>query len=375
MALRLERAQVVAYRAWAQGLHGTDPLGDVLAVGLQDTPAGSAALALRHRTRTPEPLDQPDLVLALTIRGSPHLHRRADLPMLRAALRPHDNETLRAYLGGYGDTLIKSGADGPALLAQVAEHMRATFPGGTVTKGELSGAVSPGLPDIVRPWCEGCGTAHVADGMFRLATLYAGIELVPGDDRRLRFRLTKNKPTEAKDGRAAAKTLLRTATHLAGPLTLGDLVLWLDTRSVTAPPDWLRPVWSDLANDVTEIEVDGENLHATKAMVDAVGDAPAPPPVVLLPPRDTYLLGHRTFLAPDRALAKEVWRPIGSPGGLVVEGELAGTWRARKSGKRLQLTVTPHRTLSARHRKALDQQAEVVASARAHDGKAAVTIN
>jgi hypothetical protein len=134
-------------------------------------------------------------------------------------------------------------------------------------------------------------------------------------------------------------------------------------------------VWSDLANDVTEIEVDGENLHATKAMVDAVGDAPAPPPVVLLPPRDTYLLGHRTFLAPDRALAKEVWRPIGSPGGLVVEGELAGTWRARKSGKRLQLTVTPHRTLSARHRKALDQQAEVVTSARAHDGKVAVTIN
>lgn len=370
MALRLERAQVVAYRAWAQGLHGNGPL-DVLTVGLQDTPAGSAALALRHRTRTTE----PDLVLALTIRGSPHLHWRAGLPMLRAALRPHDNESLRAYLGGYGDTLIKSGADGPALLAQVAEQMRATFPGEVVTKGELSGAVSPGLPDIVRPWCEGCGTVHVADGMFRLATLYAGIELVPGDDRRLRFRLAKSEPTEAKDGKESAATLLRTATHLAGPLILADLVLWLDTRSVTAPPDWLRPVWSDLADDLTDIEVEGENLYATKAMVDAVGDAPAPPPVVLLPPRDTYLLGHRTFLAPDRALAKEVWRPVGSPGALVVEGELAGTWRARKSGKTLQLTVTPHRTLSARHRKALDQQAEVVASARAHDGKVAVTIN
>jgi hypothetical protein len=33
----------------------------------------------------------------------------------------------------------------------------------------------------------GTGVAHVADGMFRLTTLYAGIEVMPGEDRRLRF--------------------------------------------------------------------------------------------------------------------------------------------------------------------------------------------
>jgi hypothetical protein len=361
MALRLGRAQVLAYRAWAQGLHGNGPL-DVLTIGLQDTPAGSAALALHHRGGA------PDLVLALTMRGAPHLHRRADLPMLRAALRPHDNEAMRAYLGGYGDTLVRSGADGPALLAQVAEQLRATFPGEIVTKGELSGAVTSTLPDIVCPWCESCGTAHVADGMFRLATLYAGIELVPGDHRRLRFRLSPDSPTEAKDARSAAANLLRTAIRLTGPLTLGDVAQWLAT-----PPNWLHTVWSDVTDDLTEVE--GTNLHATKTMADAMGDAPAPPPVVLLPPRDTYLLGNRTFLAPDRALAKEVWRPVGSPGTLVTDGELTGTWRARKSGKTLELTVTPRRPLSARHRKALDQQAEIVASARSHEGKVAVSIN
>lgn len=372
MALRLDRAQVIAYRAWVQGLHGTGVL-DVLTLGLQDTPAGSAALALRHRTR--EPLDQPDFVLALTVRGSPHLHRRADLPMLRAALRPHDNQMLRAYLGGFGDTLLASGADGPALLTEVAEKMRATFPGEVATKGELSGAVSEGLPDVVRPWCEGCGTAHVADGMFRLATLYAGVELVPGEDRRLRFRLAPEAPAEEQDGHAAATRLLAAAVRLTGPLTLGDLVLWLDTRSVTAPPDWLRPVWSGLADQLVAVEVDGQELHVTGDLADVLGDAPAPPPVLLLPPRDAYLLGHRPFLARDRALAKEVWRPIGSPGALVVDGEVAGTWRARKSGKRLQLTVTPHRKLTARHRTAVDEQAEVVAHARAHEGKVVVEVD
>jgi hypothetical protein len=377
MALRLDRAEVLAYRAWAQGLHGTADLTDLdtLTTGLQDTPAGSAALALRHRTERAERLDRPDLVLALTMRGSPHLHRRADLPMLRAALRPKDNEMLRAYLGGYGDTLIASGADGPALLATVAEELRAVFPGETASKGDLSGAVSPRLPEAARPWCEGCGTAHVADGLFRLATLYAGIELVPGQGRKLTFRMAEDKRTAAKDGRQAAIDLLGTAMRLAGPMTLGDLVMWLDTRSVTAPPDWLTPVWTDLQDHLVEVTVAGKNLHAAKEAVAALGDAPDPPQALLLPPRDTYLLGHRPFLAPDRALAKEIWRPTGSPGALVVGGEAAGVWRARKSGKTLQLTITPHTKLTATQRKAVTTQADLVAEARAHDGKVTVTID
>ncbi|HEX6353838.1 DNA glycosylase AlkZ-like family protein [Actinophytocola sp.] len=371
MALRLERAQVLAYRAWAQGLSGTGAV-DVLTPGLQDTPAGSATLALRHRTGRVEPLDQPHLVLALTVRGTPHLHRRADLPMLRAALRPHDTRTLAGYLGGFGDTLIRTGADGPALLARVADEMRAAFPGEIVTKGELSSAVSPNVPEIVRPWCESCGTAHVADGMFRLATLYAGIELVPGEDRRLRFRMPVGEPTEEKDTQAATTDLLRTAIRLAGPLTLGDLVQWLNNRSVTAPPDWMRPVWTNL--EMATVDVDGRELQATTDMVDALGDAPAPPPVLLLPPRDVYVLGHRPFLAPDRELAKEVWRALSSPGVLVVNGEVAGTWRARKSGRTLELTITPHLALTTRLRKAIDKQAELVAETRAHEGKLTVTI-
>jgi hypothetical protein len=362
MALRLDRAQVLAYRAWVQGLHGTGSVAglDVLMVGLQDTPGGSAALALRHRTRRAEPLDQPDLVLALTMRGSPHLHRRADLPLLRAALRPHDNRMLRPYLGGFGDTLVRSGADGPALLARVVAELRAAFPGGVATKGELSGLVSPRLPEVVRPWCEGCGTAHVADGMFRLATLYAGLELVPGEGRRLHFRLGPDEHGAEPADRTAAARLLRTAVHLAGPLT--------------APPGYLRPAWSDLADQLVEVEADGKTLYATREMVDALDDAPAPPPVLLLPPRDTYLLGHRPFLTLDRALEKEVWRSLGSPGALVVDGEVAGTWRARRSGRRLALTVTARRAMTGKQRETVAEQAEVVASARSHEGEVAVTI-
>jgi hypothetical protein len=373
MAVALDRTRVLAYRARAQALHGTADLTDLaaLTIGLQDTPAGSAALGLRHRTAKAEPLDQPDLVLALTMRGSPHLHRRADLPLLRAALRPHDNEMLRAYLGGFGDTLSESGADGPALLARVADDLRDAFPGETASKGELSGAVTPRVPEIARPWCATCDTAHVADGLFRVATLYAGIELVPGEGRRQRFRLGAA-PKSDGDNRAAALELIGTMVRLAGPLTLDDLVRWLDTRAVTSPPAWSKPIWADLADQLVEVEVAGTTLYATAEAVDGMRDAPAPPPVSLLPPRDPYLLGHRPFLVPDRAAAKELWRPVGSPGALVVDGAVAGVWRARKSGRTLRLDVTPHGTLTAKQRKAIDAQAEIVAAARDHDGKVVV---
>jgi len=379
MAVELDRAAVLAHRAWAQGL--TDPGAvddlDVLTCGLQDSPAGSAALGLRQRTGASAPLDRPELALVLTVRGSPHLHRRADLPLLRAALWPHDNDMLRAYLGGYGDELIASGADGPRLLEQVAAELRDVFPGETATKGELSGAVSPRLPEIARPWCAGCGVAHVADGLFRLATLYAGIELVPHDGRRLLFRLAPGEPKSESDNRKAATELLRTSLRVAGPATLGDLVMWLDTRSVTAPPDWLRPSFDELSDELVEVRAQGapKRMYAHAEALDRMSDAPAPPAVLLLPPRDAYTLGSRAFLVPDREVAKTVWRALGSPGTVLVDGEVAGTWRAKRAGRTLHLTVSVHRKLTAAQRTAVGEQAEIVAATRGHEGKTEVELD
>ena len=377
MAVELDRKAVLAHRVWAQGLHGTATVDDldVLTIGLQDTPAGSAALGLRQRVgRAPE-RDDPALALVLSVRGSPHLHRRGDLPAVRAALRPRDNDAMRAFLGGYGDRLIASGADGPALLEQVTAELRAVSGGEAMTKGELSGTVSPRLPEIARPWCENCGVAHVAEGLFRLGTLYAGLELVPGDGRRQRFRLAPGTPTVAKGAKGAATTgLLRTYLRMAGPATLGDVVAWLDSRSVTAPPGWLRPSFDALAGELTEIEVDGVTMYAHDDAVAAIGDAPDPPPVLLLPARDAIALGTRSFVVPDRALATTVWRPVGSPGTVLLGGEIAGTWRARKAGRVLRLTVTVPRALTAKQRATVEEQGQVVAEARGHDGKTEVEL-
>lgn len=365
MVTTLDRAKVLAYRAWAQGLHGgvEVPDLDLLTVGLQDTPAGSAALSLRHRSPGAS-ITGPELVLAMTVRGAPHLHRRGALPMLRAALRPHDNDTMSASLSGFGAELVAAGEDGPKLLDKVVAELRASFPGETATKGELSGAVSARLPTVLTPWCAGCGVAHIPDGMLRLGVLFSGIELVAQEGRRQLFRMPAEEPKVEGDGRVAMVELSRQYVRFAGPVGLGDLAAWLETRPVTTPPDWIRPLWTDLVGELVPVRVDGKELFADAETVDMMRDPPPPPPAMLLPPRDPYLLGDRSFVAPDRAIAKAVWRPLGSPGAVVVDGEIAGTWRARRSGRKLQLVVTAHRILSSARRKAVETAGEQVAAAR-----------
>ncbi|HET9138896.1 DNA glycosylase AlkZ-like family protein, partial [Actinophytocola sp.] len=183
----LTRQAVVAHRAHVQGLTGAESAtgqnagraetAGVLDIGIQDAPSGSADLALAVRTGDLRPYGNPELVRVLSIRGAPHVHRRRDLPALRAELRPRRPEDLLIWLAGHGPAILDSGVDVLAALDQVVTLLRERFPGRQATKGELSAAISPELPAPVRPWCPGCQAEHVVENLFRLGTLLAGLEL------------------------------------------------------------------------------------------------------------------------------------------------------------------------------------------------------
>jgi Winged helix DNA-binding domain len=92
---------------------------------------------------------------------------------------------------------------------------------------------------------------------------------------------------------------------------------------------------------------------------DKAAFAAAPGPVAparLLPSGDTYLLLQRTdreLLVPEAARRGELWTPRAWPGGLLVGGEVAGTWR--RAGA--TMTVQPWR-LSPPERDAVTAEAE-----------------
>src|SRR5438067_2206291 len=275
------RAQVLRYRMVVQALDGGTPVDGVLALGLQDTPAGSARLGLAARdAASRQATARNDLVLALTLRGAPHLHRRADLPALRASLMPRDTAELATWLGGYGATLVDAGVDGPALVARVAELLRGALPSGSATKGELSGRISPELPEIARPWCDGCQVHHVTEGLFRLGTLIGGLELVEDGGRGLVFRPGRAEAHADADRRDLARTFLR----LVGPAGPGDLTAWLSTLPHPAGAALSGALWEALGDELTPVSVDGRRRWMLTG--DAVAAAEPRRTVRLLPPRD-----------------------------------------------------------------------------------------
>src|SRR5262249_59280007 len=80
-------------------------------------------------------------------------------------------------------------------------------------------------------------------------------------------------------------------------------------------------------------------------------------PARLLPSGDAYFLLHgtdRDLLVPDADRRRALWTPRVWPGGLLVAGEIAGTWRRADT----VVTVQPWRPLSRAERDAVTAEAE-----------------
>ena len=106
-------------------------------------------------------------------------------------------------------------------------------------------------------------------------------------------------------------------------------------------------------------ELDGESAWDLPA-VSYDAPAAAPDGVRLLPYFDAFVVGSRPrhLLFPGRARERAL-----SPSGagrelpvLLVDGEVAGVWHQRRSGRRVAVTVEPLRPMSKRRLADLDAQ-------------------
>ncbi|MFF8831264.1 DNA glycosylase AlkZ-like family protein [Streptomyces sp. NPDC015131] len=343
----VSRDRVLAYRVAAHGFDRSSPAPDVLALGVRDTPYGSARQALAARGASPD-----GLRLVWSLRGAPHLHRSGDLPALAAALWPVDDADATARI----DTaVIKEGARlGVAAFRVTAGALRAVV-GGPMAKGEVSTAVSAAVPESLTYWCEPCGARHISGLLFQQAGLFGAVGVVPEGRGTVLAPLPERFPVP--DGASGTDELVRAFLRFLGPATPAEVAAHLGTR-----PAAVRSVWP---GDLAEVWVEGRRAWLPADARDALVSAVDPGLVRLLPPGDPFLQARdRALVVPDRGRAKEVWRPVGGPGALLAGTEIAGTWRARAAGRRLDVTVTPFGPLSAAVRERLDAEAAVVAAAR-----------
>jgi hypothetical protein len=357
-AVKVDRARVMAYRVGALGLadRGKDRPGDlaVLDLGVQEYTPDSMRVALAARTSAG--LADDRLIMVWAARGAPHLHRRRDLKSLMAALWPVSDADAAARIKS-GQT-PGGGKLGIAAFTATAAAFRDVVTE-SMPRGEVSTQVSARVPKELTYECRSCKARHISGSVWQHSGLAGAIEVeARGKDATL--GPIKNLPGPPAEN-AGVGGLISTYLRLLGPATPIEVAKYFG--SATAE---MKNVWPD---DLAEVSVDGRKAWLPSAALADLTSAEAVTGVRLLPPMDALLQARdRDLLVPDKKQHKEIWRILGNPGVLLVDGDIAGVWRAKMSGKkRVDLTVTAFGSLPAKSRKAIEAEAAEVARARGAD--------
>lgn len=351
----LTRADVLGARVRAQQLdRSAGTLADtaVLDLGVQDTGPDGGLWALAVRGVDVAALDDDALATVWTLRGAPHLYRRADLPGVAAATAPFSEADAARRIFDAAKPLKAAGIPTLTALDTVATTMRSIVTRPTV-KGEMSGRLTEQLDGPYLRYCRPCAATHVREMPFRLAALRAGLELQPGTSPPVLRRI----PGFTVAGTVPERLdVVRGYLRLYGPATPKHVAGFLD-----APPADVTARWPA---DTVEVSVEGERRWALAADADRLTGGPATT-TRLLGPFDPYLQTRdRPLLVADPARAKTLWPTLGRPGAVLVDGEVVGTWRPRKAGKRLSLQVELWDQGPPVRREAVDEQAEQLAAHR-----------
>jgi hypothetical protein len=291
--LRVTRAQVLAFRRRVGGLDERMPFGrrslrTAAWAGLQDSMPRAALLSIHARVEgtAPTTLEDPSLVQIWGPRYVVFVVAAADVAPFTLGL-------------------LDDGGKGRRKAEETAARLHAFLDGRTMTYGEAGRGLGV-HPNSLR-YAAPTGTVRIRWEGARLPLVWT----VPAPD---------------VDPAAARLELARRYLRVYGPTTAEAFAKWagLGPRDGVAAFDALRrslaPVRTPIG-DAWILARDEPSLRATAG--------PAAP-ARLLPSGDPYFLLHgadRELLVPNPVRRAAVWTPRVWPGALLVNGEIAGTWR------------------------------------------------
>jgi hypothetical protein len=323
-------------RMRAQRLLGRRPrdVGEVVrGVGglqAQDTPASRLAVRVRGAGLDEAAVRRAcnrdrSVVRTWVMRGTLHMVAAEDAGWLVGLLGP-------VFAVGNRRRRLQLGLD-DRLCERALEVLPAVLAGGSLSRAELvRGLAAKG----VRIDPSGQAPAHLV-GLAAMRGLICRGPDLGGDEASYVLLEDWVGAGRALEGDDALAELARRYLGGHGPAAPEDLAAWSGLALGRA-----RRAFELAAGDLREVGLDGRRLWAPAGATTT--RPPASAPVVRLLGRfDDYLLGWRDR---DLILDPAFARRIQAGGGwihpaVVVDGRVVGTWRARRAGDRLDITVEP----------------------------------
>jgi hypothetical protein len=348
--------------------------------GIQNSPPGSALLALHARVQnlTQEQVadavaEEKSLLQTWCMRGSPFYFPASDAPVFTTGVLPPTEEAMRHLVSGVEQALDKLKMSLPEAVELTGAEIGNVLSGRRLAIGELGAEIATRiarrLPKRQRDiWEEtgpyapgqplGEGVVHFC---VRILALQRVVCFAPRAGNKTPCVLVDEwlgRPIPDIDPELARAELLRRYLRCYGPSTRGDFAAWAGIHAGDTDP-W----WSLVGDELTRVEFGGTSWILTEDL-DALRSAPTPKGVRLLPPHDPYTQMRDRETIVDRKYHREVWQTVGEPGTLLAAGRIAGTWRTRKSGRKLTITIKTFASLPDRDKKSLQGEAEQVVPLR-----------
>jgi hypothetical protein len=318
--LLLGRAEILAHRRFVGSLDKRMPRGEASLrraawAGLQDSMPRAALLSIHARVEgtTPASWEDPSLVQVWGPRYSAYVIAAADRAVFTVGRLPDDAGSRRA-------------------AEDIATRLDAFLDGREMGAGDAARGIGLRHPNALR---YGAPTGRI---------------LIRWDGARRPTIWTVPPPTiDPLDG---GRELVRRYIHVFGPATPEAFAEWAGVSLAVA-----RTTFVGLGPSLISVRApigDGWILAADEATFRA----PAPPGAAarFLPSGDAFFLlqgADRELLVPDADRRAMLWTPRVWPGALLVDGEVAGTWRRAQA----VVTVEPWRVFTATQRDAIEAEA------------------
>jgi hypothetical protein len=317
--LTASRAQILAFRRAAQHLDDRLPAGPrslrkAAWAGLQDSMPRAALLSIHARVRgtTPATWEAPSLVQLWGPRYSAYVVDARDAAVFTVGRLP-DSGSTRRVAEGLGARMVETLRDARLLHSEAARRLRE--PHNRLRYATLTG---------------------------RLRIRWDGA----------RQPIVWIAPPPTVDAREARLELARRFLHVFGPATPEGFAKWagLPQRAAIQAFDALRPELVPVRTPVGDAWiVDDDEAHLRRR--------PGPTaPARLLPSGDTFFLfqsaADRALLVENAAHRARLWTSRVWPGAVLVNGDIAGTWRRDQA----TVTIEPWRRFSPTERRAVEAE-------------------